>query len=402
MRNDFPLLHNHPDLVYLDSAATALKPFSVLEAEQLYGTHFSTNAARGLYPLAEKTSSEVAETRQVVAEFIGASKDEIIFTSGTTAAINMLAHSLESTLSPKNGEVVVSIDAHHSQLLPWQELALRMKWNSISTPVTQAGFVDSDTLISHITPKTKVVALTLVSNVYGVINDLKSIVADIKEKNPDCFILIDAAQAVAHIPVNVLELGVDALVFSGHKLYGPTGIGICYLTKEWQTRLSPSQFGGGMVLDTTTQPTKWKTGPEKFEAGTLPLSQIFGLKKAVQYITAIGFPTIKKHESELLTYATEKLLSTFGKHISLLGTNDTDKKIGLLSFTINGIHPHDIATILGEKNICVRAGEHCASFLHRDLKIPATARISFGLYTTKQDIDIFVTALQETYTLLSH
>lgn len=402
MRSDFPLLQNTPDLVYLDSAATALKPLAVLEAEQRYSTHFGTNAARGLYPLAEKTNTEVETTRQVVADFIGAEKDTIIFTSGTTAGMNMLAYSFGSTLTSGEGEVIVSVDAHHSHLLPWQELAARMNWNLTLAPVAKEGFINTETLISNITPKTKVVALTLVSNVYGVINDLKNVIARIKEKNADCFIIVDAAQAVAHIPLKVSELGIDALVFSGHKLYGPTGIGICYLTKAWQEKLSPSQFGGGMVLDTATQPTRWKTGPEKFEAGTLPLSQIFGLKEAIQYVTAIGFPHIKEHESELLTYATEKLLTTFGKHISFLGTNDTDQKIGLLSFTLAGVHPHDIADILGEKNICVRAGEHCASFLHRDLQIPATTRISFGLYTTKGDIDTFVEALQEAYTLFSH
>jgi cysteine desulfurase/selenocysteine lyase len=402
MRNDFPLLQNNPGLVYLDSAATALKPLVVLEAEQMYSTHFGTNAVRGLYPLAEKTNLEVEATRQAVADFIGAAKDTIIFTSGTTAGINMLAHSYGSTLASGNGEVVVSVDAHHSLIIPWQELATRMDWTLITAPVNKEGSIDAKALIASITPKTKVVALTLVSNVYGVMNDLKNVIASIKEKNPACFIVVDAAQAVAHMPINVADLVVDALVFSGHKLYGPTGIGVCYLATNWQEKLAPSQFGGGMVLDTSVQPTVWKTGPEKFEAGTLPLSQIFGLKKAVQYVTAIGFPHIKKHESELLIYATEKLLSTFGKHISFLGTSDTDQKIGLLSFTLAGVHPHDIATLLGEKNICVRAGEHCASFLHRSLHLPATTRISFGLYTTKSDIDIFVTALQETYTLLSH
>ncbi len=400
MSTDFPLLKNHPDLVYLDSAATALKPYSVLEAEQNYGTHFGTNAARGLYPLAEQTSEHIETTRTLVAEFLRAHPEEIIFTHGTTDGINILARSLEASLTDTQGEIVVSIDAHHSQILPWQELANRKDWDVRIAPVEPSGSIDAKALLALVNENTKVVALTLVSNVYGVVHDIASLVRAIRIKNADVFIVLDAAQAVAHIPVDVTALGVDALVFSGHKLYGPTGVGICYLTSAWQAKLHPGQFGGGMVVDTSTTPATWKTGPEKFEAGTLPLAQIFGLKKSIEYIQTLGFPHIKNHEQELLTYGIHALLTAFGKKITFLGTTDPEKKIGLLSFTLAGVHPHDIASFLGEKNICVRAGEHCASFLHRELHIPASTRISFGIYTNKSDIDIFVTALKEIYTTL--
>lgn len=401
MSPDFPLLQNNPDLIYLDSAATALKPLCVLEAEQFYATRFGTNATRGLYPLAEKTSEEVAEARNVVARFIKATPDEIIFTSGTTAGINMLARSVEDTIAENEGEVVVSVDAHHSQVLPWQQLAKRKSWTLKMVPVEKSGHMNAEALIKTVSPRTQVIALTLVSNVYGVINDIESLVKSIRVKNPNAFIILDAAQAGAHIPLNVKNLGIDALVFSGHKLYGPTGVGVCYIHHLWQTKLTPGQFGGGMVLDTTTTPLTWKSGSEKFEAGTLPLAQVFGLKEALSYVETLGFAHIQKHEQELLAYAFQELTIAFGKHINFLGTKDVTQKIGLLSFTLNGAHPHDIASLLGEKNICVRAGEHCASFLHRAVSLPATTRISFGLYTTKSDIDTFVAALKETYTLLA-
>lgn len=397
---EFPLLQNHPDLVYLDSAATALKPGVVIEAEREYYTHFGTNAARGLYPLAEQTSQHIEDTRATIASFIQGEPENVLFTSSTTAAINMLAHSLEESTSDTSGEVLVSLDAHHSQIIPWQQMAKRKGWDSKIIPVTPEGFLEDAALLSEITPRTKVVALTLVSNVYGVINDIAPLVEAIRTKNPDVFIVVDAAQAVAHIPLNVTTLGVDALIFSGHKLYGPTGVGVCYLVKKWQEKLSPSNFGGGMVADTSLEAPTWKESPEKFEAGTLPLAQIFGLKKAVEYIQVTGFENIIRHEQELVTYSFQKLVTAFGRHITFLGTEDSQKKIGLISFTLEGVHPHDIATLLGEKNICVRAGEHCASFLHRGHNIPATTRISFGLYTTKSDIDTFVSALQELYSFL--
>ncbi len=313
MRSDFPLLANVPDLVYLDSAATALKPTPVLEAELSYSTHYGANASRGLYPLAEETSLAIDDARQTVADFIGSNKENIIFTSGTTAAINMLARSLETAFpkSQEKGEIIVSIDAHHSQILPWQELATRKGWNLSISPVTKEGHIDPQALIDQVSENTKVVALTLVSNVYGVINDLTPTITSIRSKNPACFILIDAAQAVAHIPVSVTDLGADALVFSGHKLYGPTGIGVCSLTQAWQQKLEPSRFGGGMVQDTSVRPTQWKEGPEKFEAGTLPLAQIFGLKKAIEYITSMGRPLIKTQAGALLEYALQSLVPEF-------------------------------------------------------------------------------------------
>lgn len=401
MRNHFPLLKNQPNLVYLDSAATALKPEAVIQAEAAYYTCFGTNAGRGFYPLAEKTSAEVEAARQVVANFIGSRDEDVIFTAGTTAAINMLAHSLAASLEDAPGEVLVSVDAHHSHIIPWQQMAKRKNWECHSIPVTSEGTLDTEALLATVTTNTKVIALTLISNVYGVINNLAPLVKTIRTKNPDVFIVADAAQAVAHIPVNVAALGVDALVFSGHKLYGPTGVGVCWLAKSWQEKLTPANFGGGMVMDTDQESPIWKTGVEKFEAGTLPLAQIFGLKSAIEYIQETGFESIRQHEQQLLEYSFQKLITAFGRHITFFGTQDPSKKIGLLSFTLEGVHPHDIATLLGEKNICVRAGEHCASFLHRERKISATTRISFGVYTTKNDIDILVDALKEAYALLA-
>ena len=401
MKHEFPIFKNYPELKYLDSAATALKPAFVLEAEQRYGKEFGTNAARGLYPLAEKTSEAVEAAREAVAKFLQGEKENVIFTAGTTAGINMLARSLEATLSDSTGEIIVSQDAHHSQILPWQELAKRKNMRLHQAPLQPDGYLDTPALVELLNPETKVLALTLVSNVYGIIQNLAPLIQKVRTLYPEVFIIVDAAQAVAHIPLNNTKLGADALVFSGHKLYGPTGVGVCYLTQKWQERLEPSQFGGGMVLDTESTPLQWKSGPEKFEAGTLPLAQIFGLQAAITFLTRTGFSRIRKHEQELLMHATQKLLSAFGKHITFLGDLTSENKIGLLSFTLAGAHPHDIASLLGEQNICMRAGEHCASFLHRALAIPATTRISFGLYTTKEDIDVFVSALEEAYKALA-
>lgn len=395
-RNAFPFLRHHPEVVYLDSAATALKLENVLEAEQSYSLHYSTNASRGLYPLAEKTSAVVEETRRVAAQFLNARPSEIIFTRGTTDGMNMLAQSLEATLET-GGEICVGNDAHHSLILPMRRLAEKNNMKMVALPVNKEGFIDTTEALSQISEHTAVLVLTLVSNVFGVLHDFETLIQKVRVINPNIFVVLDVAQAAPHIPLNVEKLGTDALVFSGHKLYGPTGVGICYLKEEWSKRLEPGVFGGGMVVDTSSVPMQWQQGPEKFEAGTLPLAQIFGLKSALEFLQDTGFEAIRKHEQELLQYALQKLSSVFKDDIYILGTKNLEQKIGLLSFTLKGVHPHDIASFLGEKNICVRAGVHCASFLHRALTIPATTRVSFGLYTTKQDIDTFVSALTEVY-----
>lgn len=401
MKQKFPILTNHPELVYLDSAATALKPAAVTEAEARYAHEFGTNAARGLYPLAEATNTHIEAVRAALADFLHTSPAEIIFTSGTTAGMNMLSQSIAATpsLITPTGNIVITEDAHHSAALPFLQLAARNSWDTRLVPLKETGHIDEAVLAAAVTPDTKILVLTLVSNVFGVMQNLAPTIAAAKKINPAIFVVVDAAQAVAHTPIDVTTLGADALVFSGHKMYGPTGVGVCFLRSTWQERLTPGNVGGGMVLDTAPASPEWKTGPEKFEAGTLPLAQIFGLSAALEFLLEYGFANMQAHEQHLVTYATEKLQTTFGRHLHILGSLNPREKIGLLSFTIEGVHPHDIASLLGNENICVRAGEHCASFLHRSLGITATTRISFGVYTTEEDIDTAIAALAQAVTL---
>lgn len=394
MRTEFPLLNNHPELVYLDSAATALKPAAVIEAERDYSERYGTNAARGLYPLAEATDAVLRETRAAVARFLNAAPEEIIFTRGTTDGLNMLADSFTSLLQPSD-EIVITALEHHSNLLPWTELSRRTQAKIRMAENTPEGFIDAVSLASCLTPRTRIVALSFVSNVFGVINDLDALTKIIRSQAPEALIVIDAAQAVSHIPIHVSALDVDALVFSGHKIYGPTGVGVLFLSQKWQEKLPPSRFGGGMVLDPLANPPVWKKGPEKFEAGTLPLGQIFGLREALAYVEKTGFKKIHKHEEALLDSLFMKLESAFGQALTVLGTRDTEYKIGLVSFAIEGVHPHDIAGFLGEQGIAVRAGTHCAGPLHERLSLSATTRVSFGLYTTEADLDRFVAALRD-------
>lgn len=393
-KSDFPIFENHPDLVYLDSAATALKPRPVIEAVSDYLECYSTNAARGLYPLAESTSARVEEVRLRVARFLGAETREIIFTSGTTAGINQVARMLEPACA-EDSALIVSSSEHHSNFLPWAELAKRKGSHVRQIPSTADGFIDSEALSAALDSSVTAVALTAASNVYGAKNDIPALVSLVRKKAPRALVLVDAAQLAAHGPINVRAWDADAVAFSGHKLYGPTGIGVLWMKEAHLSRFAPSVFGGGMVLRADRDDPEYKKGPEKFEAGTLNLEGIFGLGAAIEYLEAIGFEKIAAHERELLTYAFAKLRDAFGDALSILGTADPEARIGLVSFTLQGAHPHDIASLLGSKNICVRAGEHCAAPLHRELGIPASTRLSFGLYTTKEDIDAAVSALQE-------
>ena len=395
---DFPIFKNHPDLIYLDSAATSLSPEGVIEAEARYAKEFGTNALRGLYPLAEQTDAYIHQIRKDVAGFIGALPEEIIFTSGTTHGLNLLAQSLARTLK-ESGNIVVTNQEHHANFLPWKELALEQGHDFRCARSTQEGFIDADHLLKLINKDTHAVALSAVSNVYGVINNLSPLVAQIRELSPDAFIVIDAAQVAPHLPINVTDINADALVFSGHKMYGPTGVGVLWLSSSAQAKLYPGFVGGGMVLDALATPPVYKENYEKFEVGTLNLSGIFGLGAAIHYIEKIGFENIRSHEQELLRYALLKLTQTFGEKITFLGSTNTAEKIGVLAFTIAGVHPHDIASALGKKNICVRAGEHCASPLHNERGLGATTRLSFGIYTEKSDIDACVEALKEAVTL---
>ncbi len=396
----FPFFTNYPELIYFDSAATALKPKSVIDAEVEYLTLASTNLSRGLYPLAEQTSSHVDVIRKLTASFINALPEEIIFTSGTTSSLNMLALLLEDTLTADDAVVVTDFE-HHANYLPWKELAKKKKAEFKVLKSTETGVISEIELSQTITDNTAVVAISALSNVTGIMQDVHKLIEAIREIVPQAVIIVDAAQYVAHKAIDVRRWDADFVAFSGHKIYGPTGIGVLYGKYNFLRVLKPRIYGGGMVLDACSPETTYKDSPDRFEAGTQNISGIFALGAAIDFIKKISYDTLQRHDQKLQKYAQERLTDTFGDQVTIVGGKDYSRRSGILSFVFTGIHPHDIATLLGEKGICVRAGEHCAQPWHRGHGLPATTRLSFGLYNSKEDVDLFITALIEIKELLS-
>ncbi len=395
IRNDFPIYESQSDLVYLDSAATALKPKIVIDAMNRYYFEYSANVARGLYPLAEGATTALDAARKTVAHFVNAEKPEsVIFTANATQAINLVALGLESRITEKNNIVVTELE-HHSNYLPWKELSKRTKAEFRIARFDTSGTVDTAHLTSLIDEGTSIVAFSAVSNVFGVIHPVKNIIRAIREKNPGVLILIDACQAAGHIPVDIQDWDADFVVFSGHKLFGPTGIGVLAGKQPSLESLVPMNVGGGTVLDACSKVTEYKKLPENLEGGTPNIAGAIGLAKAIEYVETIGLGSIHDHEIELSQYAIEKLTQAFGDEIHILGSIDPHTRAGIVSFALAGLHPHDLAHLLGEENICVRAGEHCASPLHRRLSLGATTRLSLSIYSTRTDIDRLITAMQK-------
>jgi cysteine desulfurase/selenocysteine lyase len=393
-RNAFPLLRNFPDLAYLDTAATSLKPASVIEAEAKYAECFGTNAARGLYPLAESTSAEVERIRHEAARFFGASPEETIFTSGTTAGINQAARLLAPTLE-RGHEILVSVLEHHSNFLPWKALAREKKAPLSVIPATREGFIEREALKKALGPDTRVVALSAASNVLGGAEDIPALSALIRSLAPEAVIVVDAAQLAGKRPFSFSSWDVDIVALSGHKMYAPTGTGLLFIERNLQDRLGRVSLGGGMVEDALAEPARYKQGPEGFEAGTLNLGGIFGFGAALEFLDRLTWEAVAKHDEELVSYALSELRNAFGGRIEILGTEDPKKRLGILSFTLRDVHPHDLAAFSGERHVAFRAGEHCAAPLHRSLGLPASSRLSFGVYTEKKDIDQAVAALKE-------
>ena len=408
MKSHFPIFGRQKELVYLDSAATSLKPESVLSAEREYEESYSANIGRGLYPLAERATLAFETSRKKVATFIKASPDKIIFTSGTTGSINLAAQLLSSSIKTGDNIVVTELE-HHSNFLPWKELTRTKNIELRIAPCTDEGLIDIDRLGSLVDGQTCITAFTAISNVTGGINPVGDIVRIIKEKNPKCITIIDAAQAVGHVAIDAKEWDADFIAFSGHKGYGPTGIGVLYGKKEILEQLPPVTFGGGMVVDVYPTPplagracaSIYREIPYRFEAGTPNISGAIGLGAAIDFIEDISLTTLREHDTLLTKYAIEKLMSAFGDSIHILGPSDIEKRSSIISFTIEGIHPHDLAELLGERDICIRAGEHCAAPLHRALDLPATARVSFGVYTTEEDIDRLINEIKSIKKFLS-
>ncbi len=394
IREDFPILqqqvHRKP-LVYLDNGATTQKPRQVINAIEQYYQSENANIHRGIYYLSELATQRYEAVRDQVQHYLNAaSREQIIFTSGTTAAINLVAQSYARNALQAGDELIISAMEHHANIVPWQIVCEQTGATLKVIPIHDNGELDMTALQKMLSTKTKFLAITHVSNVLGTINPVKKITAMAHEFNVP--VLLDGAQAVQHFSVDVQDLGCDFYVFSAHKLYGPTGVGVLYGKKSLLEEMPPYQTGGDMIHTVSFEKTTFAGLPNKFEAGTPNIAGVVGLGEALTYVSTVGLPNIEQHEKNLLTAATERLNDIAG--LRIIGT--AAEKSGVISFVLNDIHPHDIATILDSEGVAIRAGHHCAMPLMTRFNVPATARASFGLYNTHQEIEQLAVALDKT------
>ena len=389
IRESFPILKrriNNKPIVYLDSAAMSLKPKSVIEAVSGYYSKYSANVFRGIYKLSEEATEKYENTRKKVAVFINAETErEVIFVRNTTEAINLVAYSYGRLNIGKNDEVVTTIMEHHSNFLPWQDLVLENAAILKILDIDKNGLLDLSNIEKVVSKKTKLFALVHVSNAIGTINQVKKIIQIVKRINPNCIILVDGAQSVPHLRVDVKDLGCDFLAFSGQKMLGPTGAGVLWGKKEILESMPPFLFGGEMIREVYVNKAVFAEIPHKFEAGTPHIGGVIGLGEAVDYLSYIGMDNVRQHEKELTSYALSKMREI--KDLDIYGPMDPEVRGGVVSFNIKGVHAHDVAQFFDSENICVRSGHHCAMPLHTRLKISFSVRATFYLYTTKEEID---------------
>ncbi|MFQ7325279.1 SufS family cysteine desulfurase [Streptococcus oralis] len=394
IRKDFPILDqivNDEPLVYLDNAATTQKPKAVLEAVNRYYQEDNANVHRGVHTLAERATASYEGARETVRRFINASSTkEVLFTRGTTTGLNWIGRFAEEILE-KGDEVLISIMEHHSNILPWQE-ACRKTGAKLVYAYLKDGGLDLENFREKLTDRTKFVSITHASNVLGVINPVQEIAQLAHEKG--AIMVVDGAQSIPHMKIDVQKLDADFFVFSGHKMAGPTGIGVLYGKEHYLNQMSPVEFGGEMIDFVYEQSATWKELPWKFEAGTPNMAGAIGLAAAIDYLEAIGMDAIERHEQDLIAYVFPKLQAIEG--LKIYGSQDLAKRSGVISFNLGDLHPHDLATALDYEGVAVRAGHHCAQPLIQYLEVLATARASFYLYNTKEDCDKLVEALIKT------
>jgi cysteine desulfurase/selenocysteine lyase len=391
IRQDFPQLTQKvrgKPLVYLDNAATTLKPTAVLQALDTHYRYGAANIHRGVHFLSEKATEEFDSARRKIQKFIHAAEDrEIIFTSGTTDSINLVAQSFGQRLQ-KGDEIILTHMEHHSNIVPWQMLRERTGCVLRVVPITKSGELDLAAYAELLGPRTKLVSVTHVSNALGTVNPLSEIIQQAKARG--AVVLIDGAQAVAHMQVDVQALGCDFYAFSGHKLFGPTGVGVLYGRAALLESMPPVKGGGDMIRSVTFDKTIYNDLPYKFEAGTPAIAEVIALGAAVDYVSGIGFAAIAEHEQKILQSAHAALQNIPG--VCLVGT--AQKKSGVVSFTIKDIHPHDVGTLVDEDGIAIRTGHHCAQPVMDFFGIPATSRASFSIYNTEDDISALVSAIK--------
>jgi cysteine desulfurase / selenocysteine lyase len=393
VRADFPILGIRPRgkrLVYLDSAATSQKPRQVIDALRRYYEEENGNIHRGVHYLSELATIRYDETREAVRRFINASSvNEVVFTRNTTESINLVASSFGQAFVRTGDEIVISYMEHHSNIVPWQLMAERAGAVVRAVPVTDIGELDLDAFERMLGPRTRMVALAWVSNALGTVNPVQRIVEIAHARGIP--VLLDGAQAAPHIPIDVQAVGCDFLAFSGHKMLGPTGVGVLYARGDWFERLPPYQGGGDMIETVTIEKTTYAKAPSKFEAGTPDIGSVVAFRAAVEYLEHTGLDAIHHHEQSLLAEATDRVSALRG--VRLIGT--APDKAGVLSFTMDGVHPHDIATILDQQGIAIRAGHHCTQPLMARFECGATARASFYLYNTMDDVAALVAGLEK-------
>ncbi|MCM3513333.1 cysteine desulfurase [Carnobacterium inhibens] len=402
LKNDFPILTqivNDEPLVYLDNAATTQKPTAVLAALETYYREANANVHRGVHTLAERATTQYEAAREKVQHFINANEStEVLFTRGTTTSLNWVAKSYGEANVKSGDEILVSVMEHHSNLIPWQQLAKKTGASLKSVELTEEGLLDMESFRAQLSEKTKIVALAHVSNVLGVVNPIQEIAR--LAHAIGAVLVVDGAQAVPHMPVDVQELDADFYAFSGHKMVGPTGIGVLYGKRHSLEQMEPVEFGGEMIAMVDEQDSTWKELPWKFEAGTPNIAGAIGLGAAIDYLSTVGLTAIQEHEKALMAYLWPKLTAIPG--VTIYGPKDLAKRTGIVTFNLDGLHPHDVATAMDMEGVAIRAGHHCAQPLMRRLSADSTARASFYLYNTTADVDKFIEALLATKEFFAH
>ena len=391
-KKDFPVLMNRK-VAYLDSGATTQKPEMVLNAVDKYYKNHNANPHRGAYSLSMEATEDYENGRDKVAKFINASREEVIFTKNASEALNLVAYAYGLDNLNENNEIVLSIMEHHSNLVPWQYVSRKTGAKLKYMYINDNFELDIDESKAKITDKTKVVGIVHVSNVTGTINDVRTIIDYAHKKG--AVVVLDVSQSIPHMKIDVKELDADFIAFSGHKMLAPLGIGVLYGKKELLTKMTPFLYGGDMIEYVYEDHTTFAPLPSKFEAGTQNVGGVVGLAAAIDYIESVGYDNIQKIEKKLVDYAVEKLSKL--DYITMYMTKNIENHSSVISFNINGVHPHDVASILDNEGVCVRSGNHCAQPLLRYIGIDSTCRASFYLYNTKEDVDRLVAAIEKAY-----
>ena len=398
IKKDFPLLENE-NITYLDSGATTQKPIQVIKAVEEFYQKYNANPHRGAYSLSVEATEQYENTRTKIAKFINAKhREEIIFSKNATESLNLIAYSYGLDNLKKDEEVVISIMEHHSNLVPWQKMTKQTGSKLNYMYINENYEITDEEIESKITDKTKIVGITHVSNVLGTINNVKKIIKYAHKKG--AVVIVDASQSIPHMKIDVQDLDADFLVFSGHKMLAPLGIGALYGKREILNKMTPFLMGGDMIEYVYEQETTFAPLPNKFEAGTQNVEGVIGLGAAIDYIENLGYDKIQEIEHEVIAYARQELSKL--DYLTIYTTPNEENHSSVISFNIKGVHPHDVASILDSEGVCVRSGNHCAQPLMRFLGIDSTCRASFYIYNTKEDVDKLVKALDKAYNMFKN